>query len=221
MAGPCRSTKSVLSSDMHACTKLIRKIIVLQMNKIYLTREWIDVPTQYLCCSEYLAITSLPVISAATMPNFCSRLVWRPWSSPNIFAWLLSQKCVLSRQNNNLQPRKVKHSRSQKPNLQETAQLATYKRGRGGVGLGTTEKQIQFYNNWATSRALIGRELWSIRVYTMMWKLRALWLVVSHDLLKYRHMDDVTGNFFLVLFNMARGFEKFVTLFRIKQAKSS
>ena len=27
--------------------------------------------------------------------------------------------------------------------------------------------------------------------------------------------------FFLVLFNMARGFEKFVTLFRIKQAKSS
>ena len=155
------------------------------------------------------------------MPNFCWRLVLRPWSSLNVFTWLLSQKCVLSRQNNNLQPRKVKHSRSQKPNLQEAAQLATYKRGRGEVGLGTTEKQIQFYNNWATSRALIGREPWSIRVYTMMWKQSALWLVVSHDLLKYRYMDDVTGNFFLFLFNMARSFGKFVRLFRIKQAKSS
>ena len=39
--------------------------------------------------------------------------------------------------------------------------------------------------------------------------LRALWLVVAHDLLEYRYMDVVTGNLFLLLllFNMARGFE--------------
>ena len=40
--------------------------------------------------------------------------------------------------------------------------------------------------------------------------LRALWLVVAHDLLDYRYMDVVTGNLFLLLlllFNMARGFE--------------
>ena len=29
-----------------------------------------------------------------------------------------------------------------------------------------------------------------------MWMLRALWLVVVHDLSEYRHMDDVTGNLF-------------------------
>ena len=41
--------------------------------------------------------------------------------------------------------------------------------------------------------------------------LRALWLVVAHDLLEYRYMDVVTGNLFLLslllLFNMSRGFE--------------
>ena len=47
-----------------------------------------------------------------------------------------------------------------------------------------------------------------ITCYTMMWMLRALWLVVAHDLLEYRYMNDVTGNLFsLFLFNMARGFE--------------
>ena len=38
--------------------------------------------------------------------------------------------------------------------------------------------------------------------------LRALWLVVAHDLLEYIHMDYVTGELFsFVLSNMARGFE--------------
>ena len=40
--------------------------------------------------------------------------------------------------------------------------------------------------------------------------LRALWLVVAHDLLEFRYMDVVTGNLFLLLLlllNMARGFE--------------
>ena len=47
-----------------------------------------------------------------------------------------------------------------------------------------------------------------ITCYTMMWMLRALWLVVAHDLLEYRYMNDVTGDLFsLFLFNMARGFE--------------
>ena len=48
----------------------------------------------------------------------------------------------------------------------------------------------------------------SVSLHTMMWMLRALWLVVAHDLLEYRYMNDVTGNLFsLFLFNMARGFE--------------
>ena len=38
--------------------------------------------------------------------------------------------------------------------------------------------------------------------------LRALWLVIAHNLLEYRHMDDVTGNFvFFVLLNTAGSFE--------------
>ena len=38
--------------------------------------------------------------------------------------------------------------------------------------------------------------------------LRALWLVSAHNLVEYRYMDDVTGNFvFFVLLNMARGFQ--------------
>ena len=42
----------------------------------------------------------------------------------------------------------------------------------------------------------------------MWWILRALWLVAAYELLKYRHMDDVTGNlFFFVFLNITRGFE--------------
>ena len=39
--------------------------------------------------------------------------------------------------------------------------------------------------------------------------LRSLWLVVAHDLLEYRYMDNVTENLFYLcfFFNMARGFE--------------
>ena len=40
-----------------------------------------------------------------------------------------------------------------------------------------------------------------------MWMLRAMWLVVTHVLLEYRYMDDVTGNLCVVLLNMVRGFE--------------
>ena len=32
-------------------------------------------------------------------------------------------------------------------------------------------------------------------------------LVVAHGLFEFRHMDDVTGTFFFVLYNMAGGFE--------------
>ena len=35
---------------------------------------------------------------------------------------------------------------------------------------------------------------WIKSIYTMMWMLRVLWLVVAHDLLEYTYMDDVTGN---------------------------
>ena len=46
-----------------------------------------------------------------------------------------------------------------------------------------------------------------IHVYTMMWMLRALWLVAAHDLLEYRYMDDVMGNLFSPL--ETRCFAKF------------
>ena len=36
--------------------------------------------------------------------------------------------------------------------------------------------------------------------YTMMWIIRALWLVVAHDLSEDRYMDDVTGSFFFYCF---------------------
>ena len=37
--------------------------------------------------------------------------------------------------------------------------------------------------------------------------LRALWLVVAHDLLEYRYMDDVRGNLFPLFCSTWRGFE--------------
>ena len=46
-----------------------------------------------------------------------------------------------------------------------------------------------------------------IHVYTMMGMLRALWLVVVHDLLEYRYMDDVTGNLFSLFCSTWHGFE--------------
>ena len=78
-----------------------------------------------------------------------------------------------------------------------------------------------FYNNWANPRALVGRELWSTRVYTMMWMLRALWLVLAHDLLEYRYMDDVTGNLFSLFCSTWHAVLKmFVRLFRIEASES-
>ena len=47
--------------------------------------------------------------------------------------------------------------------------------------------------------------------------LRALWLVVTHDLLEYRYMHDITGNLFSLFCLTCRAVLKmFVRLFRIK-----
>ena len=55
-----------------------------------------------------------------------------------------------------------------------------------------------------------------MRVYTMMWMLRALWLVVAHDLSEYRYMDDVTRNLFSLFCSTWRTLLKmFMRLFRI------
>ena len=71
------------------------------------------------------------------------------------------------------------------------------------------------------TRAVIGRCLWYIGVYTMMWMLRALWLVVAHDLLEYRYMDDVTRNLFSLFCSTWRAVLKmFVRLFQIKASES-
>lgn len=48
-----------------------------------------------------------------------------------------------------------------------------------------------------------------------------LWLVVAHDLLKYRCMDDVTRNLFIfVLLKMARGFENICEIISDKASES-
>ena len=65
-------------------------------------------------------------------------------------------------------------------------------------------------------------KMFTITFYTMMWNLRALWLVVALDLLEYRYMNNVTGNLFSLLCSAWRAVLKmFVRLFRIKQVKAS
>ena len=53
-----------------------------------------------------------------------------------------------------------------------------------------------------------------------MWMLRALWLVVAHDLLEYRYMGDVTQNlfnqFWLFCSTWRAVLKMFVRLFWIK-----
>ena len=48
----------------------------------------------------------------------------------------------------------------------------------------TAKLYVQFF--------LAQNNLKSKYYYTIMWMLRALWLVVAHDLSEYRYMDDVT-----------------------------
>ena len=49
--------------------------------------------------------------------------------------------------------------------------------------------------------------------------LRALRLVVAHDLLEYRYIDDVTGNFFLCFVQHGARVKIFVRLFMIKASE--
>ena len=69
-----------------------------------------------------------------------------------------------------------------------------------------------------TSNFLDQNNLKSKYYYTMMWMLRALWLVVAHDLSEY--MDDVTRNLFSLLCSTWRTVLKmFVKLLRIKESE--
>ena len=57
----------------------------------------------------------------------------------------------------------------------------------------------------------------SISVYTMMWMLCSLGLVITHVLLEYRYMHDITGNLFSLFCSTCRVVLKmFVRLFWIK-----
>ena len=61
----------------------------------------------------------------------------------------------------------------------------------------------------------------SIGLYTMMWMLRALWLVVAYDLSHYRYIDDVTGNLLSLFCSTWRAvLRMFLRLFRIKANES-
>ena len=56
---------------------------------------------------------------------------------------------------------------------------------------------------------------------TMIWMLRALWLVVAHDLLESRYMDDVTLNLFSLFCSTWHAVLKmFVRLFRTEASES-
>ena len=59
-------------------------------------------------------------------------------------------------------------------------------------------------------------------LYTMMWKLRALWLVLAHDLSEYRYMDDITRNLFSLFCSTWRAVLKMFVRFSfgLKQVKS-
>ena len=58
--------------------------------------------------------------------------------------------------------------------------------------------------------------------YTMMWMLRALWLVVAHDLSEYRYMDDVPRNLLFLFCSTGARFWKFLwDYFGSKQVKAS
>ena len=60
-----------------------------------------------------------------------------------------------------------------------------------------------------------------IGLYTIMWMLRALWLVVAYDLSEYRYIDEVTGNLFSLFWSTWRAVLKmFLRLFRIKASES-
>ena len=61
----------------------------------------------------------------------------------------------------------------------------------------------------------------TIAIYTIMWKLPALWLVVAHDLLEYRYIVDVTGDLFSLFCSTWRAVLKmFVRLCRIKASEN-
>ena len=57
--------------------------------------------------------------------------------------------------------------------------------------------------------------------YTMVWMLRALWLVVALDLSGYRHKGDVTGTCFLFVQHGARFWKCLWDYFGLKQVKAS
>ena len=56
-----------------------------------------------------------------------------------------------------------------------------------------------------------------------MWMLRALWLVLAHDLSEYRYMDDITRNLFSLFCSTWRAVLKMFVRFSfgLKQVKSS
>ena len=61
----------------------------------------------------------------------------------------------------------------------------------------------------------------TIRLYTMMWMLPALWLVIAYDLSHYRYIDHATGNLFSLFCSTWRAVLKmFLRLFRIKESES-
>ena len=73
------------------------------------------------------------------------------------------------------------------------------------------KKKKKLYRYW---------EILTQKLYTMMWMLRALWLVVAHDLSEYRYMDDVTRNLFSLFCSTWRVvLNMFVRLSRIKASE--
>ena len=70
-----------------------------------------------------------------------------------------------------------------------------------------------------STRCMYSKSTCANYVYTMMWILHAVLLVVAHDLLEYRYVGDVMGNLFLLFCSTFTVVIMFVRLFQAKASE--
>ena len=70
-----------------------------------------------------------------------------------------------------------------------------------------------------STRCMYSKSTCANYVYTIMWILHAVLLVVAHDLLEYRYVGDVMGNLFLLFCSTFTVVIMFVRLFHAKASE--
>ena len=70
-----------------------------------------------------------------------------------------------------------------------------------------------------STRCMYSKSTCANYVYTIMWILHAVLLVVAHDLLEYRYVGDVMGNLFLLFCSTFTVVIMFVRLFQAKASE--